>query len=400
MAGGVLLIGIILLAADYVESQTQIEGGIVRNTYGQGSKRESMDVVLEDSKERIPVEMDVAERKYTSDEIREMFDRVTRKLDTFILNGNQSLDRIEEDLDLLTQMPQEPVDISWELDRYDVMNIQGEIQEEALDEEGTLVNLSAVLTYREDETKQARYECTACLYPRELKGQEARQKEIKEELLKAEADSREKEQWELPETIGGKTVEYYRQMDNRGMVLIGMALLIGILLIVQKKQTEIQTESERSRQMIRDYPEIVGKLTLYLGAGMTVRRAFRKVVEEYERQKIKTGKRYAYEEMQKTCREMESGHTEAESYENFGRRCGIQMYLRFGALLSQNLRKGTKGLSQLLKMESIQAFEERKARARRLGEEAGTKLLLPMFFMLAEVLLIVIVPAFLSMRIL
>lgn len=104
--------------------------------------------------------------------------------------------------------------------------------------------------------------------------------------------------------------------------------------------------------------------------------------------------------MQKTCREMESGHTEAESYENFGRRCKVQAYVRFGALLSQNLRKGTRGLTELLKMEAIQAFEDRKARARRLGEEAGTKLLLPMFLMLTVVLVIVIVPAFLSMQIL
>ena len=96
---------------------------------------------------------------------------------------------------------------------------------------------------------------------------------------------------------------------------------------------------------------------------------------------------------------MDSGVTESQSYENFGRRCDIQVYIRFGALLSQNLRKGTKGLSQLLKLESMQAFEERKARAKRLGEEAGTKLLLPMFLMLAIVLVIVIVPAFLSVQI-
>lgn len=90
---------------------------------------------------------------------------------------------------------------------------------------------------------------------------------------------------------------------------------------------------------------------------------------------------------------------ETESYENFGRRCNAQPYIRLGALLSQNLRKGTKGLTHLLRLESIQAFEERKARAKRLGEEAGTKLLLPMFLMLAIVLIIVIVPAFLSMQI-
>ena len=58
-----------------------------------------------------------------------------------------------------------------------------------------------------------------------------------------------------------------------------------------------------------------------------------------------------------------------------------------------------KGLTQMLKLESVQAFEERKARAKKLGEEAGTKLLFPMFLMLAVVLIIVIVPAFMSLQI-
>ena len=151
--------------------------------------------------------------------------------------------------------------------------------------------------------------------------------------------------------------------------------------------------------MLLDYPEIVNKMALFLGAGMTAKRAWRKVVEDYERQKAVWGERYAYEEMKRTCHEMDSKATEAVSYENFGRRCDVQVYVRFGALLSQNLRKGTKGLTQLLKLEAIQAFEERKALAKRLGEEAGTKLLLPMFLMLAIVLIIVIIPAFLSVQI-
>ena len=53
----------------------------------------------------------------------------------------------------------------------------------------------------------------------------------------------------------------------------------------------------------------------------------------------------------------------------------------------------------MLQMEAVHAFEERKALAKRVGEEASTKLLLPMFFMLGIVLVIVIVPAFLSIQI-
>ena len=85
--------------------------------------------------------------------------------------------------------------------------------------------------------------------------------------------------------------------------------------------------------------------------------------------------------MRYTCNEMQSGITEVEAYERFGKRCGISVYMKFGALLAQNLKKGTKGMADLLR-----------------NEEAGTKLLAPMFGMLAIVLIIVIVPAFLSMQ--
>ena len=79
---------------------------------------------------------------------------------------------------------------------YDVMNIQGEIQEDALDAEGTLVTLNAVLTYREDETKQAAYQCTAHLYPRVLSGEEARKQEIEETLAASERKNREEKRLE------------------------------------------------------------------------------------------------------------------------------------------------------------------------------------------------------------
>ena len=45
------------------------------------------------------------------------------------------------------------------------------------------------------------------------------------------------------------------------------------------------------------------------------------------------------------------------------------------------------------------AFEERKAAARKLGEETSTRLLGPMFLMLGVVLMIIVVPAFLTIQI-
>lgn len=397
--GALLILGIVFLTLDYLESHRAADGVVTRNAKGGGSRTEEFEVRLRGEKEKTAVEINVAEQQYSGEEIRKMFGRVIKEMDALILGENKSLDRIEYDMNLPDRAPDEPVEISWELSRYDVMNIRGELREEDLEEEGTLVELRAVLTYSENEEEQALYECTVCIYPRTLGDKERNTGRMEDEIRKKEESSRTKREWKLPATLLGREAAYYKKMNSRGLVLIVMAVLAGILLYALEVQNKEKEKERRRQQMLLDYPEIVNKMTLFIGAGMTVKRAWQKIVEDYERQKGSLGERYAYEEMKRTCHEMKSKITEAESYENYGRRCDSQVYIRFGALLSQNLRKGTKGLTQILKQESLQAFEERKARARRLGEEAGTKLLLPMFLMLAVVLVVVVVPAFLSVQI-
>ena len=50
----------------------------------------------------------------------------------------------------------------------------------------------------------------------------------------------------------------------------------------------------------------------------------------------------------------------------------------------------------MLEREAETAMNERKHHARRIGEQAGTKLLLPMVMMLSVVLAILLVPAFMA----
>ena len=53
-------------------------------------------------------------------------------------------------------------------------------------------------------------------------------------------------------------------------------------------------------------------------------------------------------------------------------------------------------MADMLERESVEAWEERKRKARVLGEAAATKLLFPMMLMLVVVMAIVMIPAFLS----
>ena len=107
-------------------------------------------------------------------------------------------------------------------------------------------------------------------------------------------------------------------------------------------------------------------------------------------------KKYVYEEILITCNELQGGRSETEAYDHFGRRCQVQAYMKLSALLSQNIRKGSNDLLRLLGQEADTAFAERKNLARKLGEEAGTKLLIPMMMMLCVVMVIIMIPAYFS----
>ena len=48
--------------------------------------------------------------------------------------------------------------------------------------------------------------------------------------------------------------------------------------------------------------------------------------------------------------------------------------------------------------EKLSAFEERKNLAKKSGEEAGTKMLFPMMMMFGIIIVIIMVPAFLSLQ--
>ena len=100
------------------------------------------------------------------------------------------------------------------------------------------------------------------------------------------------------------------------------------------------------------------------------------------------------EEILRKWREIEDGESERKAIENFGKRTKLRCFHRLSQLLVQSMEKGVQGIYDQLEQEAEDSFRERKQTARKMGEEAGTKLLFPMILMLGVVMAIVIVPAF------
>lgn len=390
VASAVLSFALFLMENVFTDS----EAVVTRNTYGEGEKVTEYEVTIEGETEET-LQIEVGEQEYSHREIQKLFREVMDKLDKVILGENESFDRVEKDLNLVTSLEEYPVQIQWQLDSYSVMNLYGEIQEKNLVEEGTLVELRGTISYKEEEAIYVQY---AQVYPLTRKGLDKLLYEIGEEVRQLEEESRQAESFTLPEEVDGKKLEWGLKKESRWYYVLLLGIVLCVYLVYREHERAKQEIRRRKEELLRDYPGIISKFTMLLSTGTTVRGAWEKIVQNYERQKEGLGTHVVYEEMATTLREMQGGVSEAEAYERFGKRCGVTAYVKFGTLLSQNLRKGSKGISDILRMEAIQSFENRKSTAKRLGEEAGTKLLMPMIGMLAVVFIIVMVPAFLSMQ--
>ena len=368
---------------------------VARNPHGEGQKVVEYELSVEGELEKEPFRIEIGEQEYTHEEVQKMFREVHDKLDEVILGENQSFDRVEKNLHLVTELEEYPVRIQWQLDSYSVVNLYGEIQEKNLVEQGSLVELRATISYQDQESIYVQH---AMVYPLTRKGADKLLYEIRQKVEQVEEETRQEASLELPEEINGSQLEWSQKKESSWQYVLILGVAVCAYLVYREHEKVKRERKQRKEELLRSYPGMISKFTMLLGTGTTVKNAWEKIVQNYERQKEELGEQAVYEEMALTLREMQGGVSESEAYERFGKRCGVTVYLKFGTLLSQNLRKGSKGISEILRMEAIQSFENRKNYARRLGEEAGTKLLMPMLGMLAVVFIIVMVPAFLSMQ--
>lgn len=395
----IVLAGLLLAIFAAVSSQANTiirnEYLIKRNDYEQGSKLVDLTVAGGQMKETIPVE--IGEKQYTVQEIQDILPEFKTALEKCILGDNDSPEKITKNLFLPTKLEGYPFTVEWETSDYSLVTSKGELGSRQADAQGELVSLTANITYFEYGEAYSFY---VKVYPKDKTKEEAWKENLFSLLEKNENDSKNESYYTLPSQLDGDTLFWKEKRQDTSVMLLFLTIITAFLIFRMKDRDLHVKVENRNREMTLDYPEIVNKMALLIGAGMTIKAAFRKVAEDYRIRKERLGrKRYAYEEMLLTCREMESGVSEINAYDRFGRRTRNQQYRRLSGILCQNLKKGSGQLLGLLEEESREAFEERKALAKKAGEEAGTKMLFPMMIMLGIVIIVIIVPAFLSFSI-
>lgn len=366
------------------------DGYLLRNSYGEGDLPVRLLAKIEGEEEEI-FQYIVEERKYTQKEAEKLYREAIEILPEAICGDNESLEDVRSNLDLVAGVEGYPFILSWDSSSYGVVNIDGTVDNTEL-QEGVIVTLTAHFQYEEWEwDHQLPVQVNPVIYTH----REKLRRRLEELLHLQEERTGTMGAMILPDKVDSRRIVWKEMVEDSSGYLLILVLFTAFMLYLGRRGELDRKLERRKKELLLDYPEVVNKLVLYMGAGMTIRNAFSKMGEDYRKQQ-KDRFRYVYEEILITCYELQSGRSEREAYDHFGKRCQVQAYMKLSTLLSQNIRKGSNDLLYVLRQEADNAFTERKNLARKLGEEAGTKLLLPMMMMLCIVMVIIMIPAYFS----
>jgi hypothetical protein len=406
----VLLISDLLSLGYHIKAfgEKQLYNGhyIMRPDYEEGTKLFDLKVQMIE-KDRVLIEeeltLEVEEKAYDHSTLDELFVQAKEYIDATFLLDNPLAEEVQSDLKFPNYLPGSKLTITWETGNETIIGRDGKVRNEELDE-SKLVWITAVISYGDRREEYTRY---VQVLPKEYSKAESARRSLLNALQKTMDKNKEKELVSLPQAIGNLQIYWREKTDNAGTMFLLFGGVVATLLYISLDRDLYDRVDKRNRQMLLDYPEIINKFKLFVGAGMSISNAWHKIAKDYK-EKVNSEnvnkekgikKRYAYEEIMITYNEIMVGIPETTAYERFGRRVKLLPYLRFSSFIAQNVKKGTKDFLAQLELEASEAFEERKELAKRMGEEAGTKLLVPMMIMLIIVLAIIMVPAFLSFQI-
>lgn len=400
-----------------------------RSSYGGQKQYITLEVsgLTEDTS--VPLDITVSPKRYTEEEAEAVFREIYEQLEELVVAEGESFANLQHDLHLMTKLPKYGVQLSW--DFYPELDPAMAEQREAarayyrkyrhlMDSDGTLHNetlapgtvvtgyLSLIMSTdivpksAEGETKylktqyhSAPYRIYVGIVPRELSRYESLLLQLQQAITAEDEGSLGENMLSLPTEIDGQRI-YYSEHEDRSYLLLPLLGVVAAMAIYMRQGQARRTEKkQREALLMLDYSELVSKLMVYIGAGLTVRNALETISQHFDALIARGIKedRPLYQELRTMVIQFRRNMPESEIYLSFGRRVNLKPYTKLVSLIEQNRMNGARNLRAMLELEMEDAFEQRKTTARRLGEEAGTKLLLPLFIMLGIVMIIVIVPA-------
>ena len=395
---------------------------ITRPGYGKAALEETLNLTAAGEKESESVTIRVSPKAYTYKQAQDLLDQAETQLQKQLPGRNDSLDDVRYPLQLPQSLLDDAISAEYTISPYGVIDDTSGVIVGDLTENGTPVTVEATLKVQELE-RICRY--AAVVFPPALTDKEQFSADLDTALRAADNSDPTSDQIRLPAYAGDTPLSWSRPKGPFLTILFILTLLLPTLFWFQKDEKMKELAKKRRELLDLDYSELLFKLTLLIGAGLTIKGAFSRICSQQDALQhgsslpsgagkdsiqhpaaqnrfleIKKSRPESahpvYGEIRILLREITDGVPEETAYENFGRRCGLPTYIKLGSLLAQNLRKGSSGLTALLEKEAFLSLQQHRTAARKMGERASMRMLFPMLLMFVDVMLIMMVPAMLS----
>lgn len=370
-------------------NNTKLPNGneVLKSEAGEGIFEQELIAVV--GEEKIPLTLEVEERKITEKEAEEILLNAERALNGILKGSNENLENISREINFADNIPGTPVEVEWLEKLPEYFYSDGTLREDVEISEPTERKVSAILSIQ-DYTKD--YEAVLKLAPRKRSLKQM----LLEQVEEISGNSREEAVLKLPEIYQEMTIVWKRPLDFT-FVWFGVLSFNAVIFlnIAGKRDMKVQKQ-ERQERMEKDYAQIVSKFTMLLSAGLSVRNSWERIV--WLSRGSSKENHPVYEEMSRAMRQMQQGVSELEVYEKFGTKVGSVYYKKLMSLFILEKKRGSTNLLEAMTQEMLQSLKEQKQMTRQRGEKTGAKLLLPMMGMLGVVFIMILVPAFLSFQ--
>jgi len=173
-------------------------------------------------------------------------------------------------------------------------------------------------------------------------------------------------------------------------------MLFSIFILIISfigKDRELDKKIEEKYFIIRiEFAEFLNKLSLLVGAGLTVRAAWKKIANSSDENNI------FYKGIIRVEKAVENGKSFNSQLEEFQLEYQTREISRFVSILIQNNLKGNENIVIILDQLSQDVLESRKREVKIIAERANSKLLFPMMITLIAILIMLAIPAILMMK--
>lgn len=385
------IFGFLTEALSYLGKDQDISGRIARNAPGGGEFETEASVYFPEEEAEYPVVLTIPEQRYTKAKEVELIAAAKKEIEETFCGQNDSFEKIVEDPQIFESYQNGAVSAEWIFSDDEIISEEGKIYQQAMKHSKEEIEALVLLSCGETEDS---FRFSFQVIP--LK--KSRQDELAMKIQEHIALQEETEAFiTLPDSIDGQNIKWREVKSFQSVELLGLGFLAAMAAAYAAKEKKEKQLQKRKRKLLLSYPEFVSKLSLLLGAGMTISGALRKMNQMYLKRKKAGGREETvYEELNQMICELDNGMGELRAYQRFSDSCNLQPYRKLVSLLISGQKIGNYKLMEQLNEEADRVFLERKNTARKLGEEAGTKMLLPMMMMLVIVMGIVVIPAFLS----